>query len=507
MTDVRGSSDALVVRGVSKAFGATKALVDANLSVRAGEVHALLGENGAGKSTLLALLAGLASRDGGTIELDGRPFEPASPAASRAAGVAMVPQEPTLAPHLTVAENILLGALPTRFGLVSQRECELRASRVLASLGASIRPDALASSLSKADQQIVSVARAIEPGHVKVLVLDEPTSSLAAAESTRVLALARSLAEGGKAVILVSHHLGEVMRTAARYTVLRSGRTVGAGEIEGVTAAELAEHIVGRKLDASSREEPAGEAGPVVLEVRDVTGVNLPRGASLELRRGRILGIAGLVGSGRTELVRAIFALDRVRSGVVRVAAGGSRELHASARPTPSRRLDEGVGMVSEDRKGEGVLQPMSVADNLTLTKLGPFTRLGWISDGAQDRAAEALIERLAVRAAGPRAAVSSLSGGNQQKVALGRLLHHDVDVLLLDEPTRGIDPGSREQIYRIVRELARAGRAVLWISSQLDELIRVSDDIAVMQRGVLSEARDARGFDEATLLRQAGGA
>ncbi len=499
-------SDALVVRGVALSFGATRALVDASLSVGAGEVHALLGENGAGKSTLLGILAGLLRPDAGTIELGGRVFAPTSPKEARGAGIAIVPQEPTLAPHLSVAENILLGALPTRFGLVSSRQTLARAAASLASLGADLSPDALAGTLSPAEKQIVSVARALATGGVTVLVLDEPTSSLAAAESERVLEVARSIAKKGPAVILVSHHLGEVMRTCERFTVLRSGATVHTGAIAETSAEDLAERIVGRKLDITSRAPASDVPGAVVLEVRALAGVRLPQGASLELRRGEILGIAGLVGSGRTELVRAIFALDAVRSGEVRVSTG-RESAGARGRPTPQGRLDQGIGMVSEDRKGEGVVQPMSVADNLTLTRLEPFTRFGWVSRERQRHAAAALIERLAVRTSGPDAPLTSLSGGNQQKVAFGRLLHHDVDVLLLDEPTRGIDPGSREQLYALVRELARDGKAVLWISSQLDEVVRVADRVAVMRRGVLSPSRDVREVDEGALLREAGGA
>jgi ribose transport system ATP-binding protein len=363
-----------------------------------------------------------------------------------------------------------------------------------------IDPDAITSALSPAERQIVAIARALAHGAARVLVLDEPTSSLAAAEADRVLEATRKLAASGTCVIYVSHHLEEVTRVADRFTVMRAGRTVHVADARGATIAELAELVVGRKIEMAARS--SRERGERILEVRGLSGARLPNDASFELYRGEILGIAGLVGSGRTELVRAIFGLDPVRSGQVRVG-----KLPSDGGATPATRLAQGVGMLSEDRRGEGVALSMSVADNLMLSRLDTVTRAGLVSSDAQDAIARRFIAELAIRASGPRAAASTLSGGNQQKVAIGRLLHHEVDVLLLDEPTRGIDPGSREQIYALAQELATAGKAILWISSQLGELLRVCDRVAVLRRGVLEPPQDAASLDEHGLLAQATGA
>ncbi len=337
-----------------------------------------------------------------------------------------------------------------------------------------------------------------------MLILDEPTSSLAAHEVTRVLDAARSIAEDGTCVLYVSHHLAEVVRVADAFTVLRAGKTVHAGRMrneagEVVVGAEaLAEHIVGRALRQGIRAARSGEDAPgeVVLELSDVHGVRMPRGTSLTLRRGEILGLAGLVGSGRSELLRAIFGLEAIRSGKVRLKA-----LAADGGASPRARLDAGVGLLSEDRKGEGVAQALSIADNVCLSKLEAVGRFGLVDRRAQEARTQALCDRLAVRMAGPSAPASSLSGGNQQKVAIARLLHHEVDVLLFDEPTRGIDPGSREQIYALALGLAARGTSILWVASQLDELLAVADRIAVMRRGVLSAPRRASAWDEASLL------
>jgi ribose transport system ATP-binding protein len=299
-------------------------------------------------------------------------------------------------------------------------------------------------------------------------------------------------------VLYVSHHLEEIIRIADRYTVLRDGRTVEAATMEGATIAGLTRLLLGRPATAEAR--PARERGAPLLEVRELHGKKLPRGASLELHRGEVLGVAGLVGSGRTELLRAIFALDPVKRGTVRVLVGG----HGAERARgPADRIRHGVGMTSEDRKSEGVVGAMSVADNLTLSRLGDVTRVGLVSEAAQRAAAAALVERLSIRTAGESAITSTLSGGNQQKVAIGRLIHQDADVLLLDEPTRGIDLRSREQIYDIVDDLVRRGKGVLWISSQLGELLRVCDRIATMKRGVLSPPVLASTLTEHSLLEE----
>jgi ribose transport system ATP-binding protein len=498
----------LEVRNARRAFGPTIALGGVDLAVAPAEIHALVGENGAGKSTLLKILAGAESLDQGELHLDGAPYRPRSPDDARRAGVAMVYQELSLCPHLTVAENVLLGALPTRFGVVQQAELARRAAAVLAPLappGSSpLDPRATVGDLSPAAAQIVEIARALAQSSCRVLILDEPTSSLASAEVESLFALLRKLRGEGVSVLYVSHFLDEVKAIADAYTVLRDGRTVGAGRMKGTEPAALVEKMAGRAVETLFPRSPRS-FGEVALDVSDLAGA--PRGARppafrparVAVRRGEVLGLAGLVGAGRTELLRGIFGLDAVASGKVTVGAWVGPS-------SPARSLAHGVGMLSEDRKGEGLATALSIADNLTLSSLERLGRFGLVS-GARQRAASAhWIAELSVKCAGPSQRVRDLSGGNQQKVALARLLYHDVDVLLLDEPTRGIDVGSKAQIYALVDRLALAGKAVLWVSSYLPELLGVCDRVAVMRRGELGPARPAAELTEHSVLLEATG-
>jgi ribose transport system ATP-binding protein len=495
MTPVDGPTSDVRLRmeGVHKRFGATVALGGVDLSVRAGEVHALVGENGAGKSTLMKVLSGAHAPDEGHMWLDGRPYAPRNPMDARRAGVAMIYQELALAPHLPVMENVLLGMEPTAGPLVRLRDVRRRAADALAQLG---RPDiplnVPVGRLSIADRQLVEIARAVAIG-CRVLVLDEPTSSLTARDIDRLFELVRRLRAQGKSVIYISHFLEEVRAVCDRFTVLRDGRSVGSGVTADAGNDEIIRMMVGRQVDdlyPRSHRTP----GEAVLDVSGLAGTAKPVAASLTLHRGEVLGIAGLVGAGRTELLRAIMGLDRVRSGALRVAA-------FSGTAKPARRWAQGVGMVSEDRKTEGLALTLTIADNLTMSCLGPL-----VSPGRQNAAAANWIGRLAVRCRSPRQPVGDLSGGNQQKVAIARLLHHDVDVLLLDEPTRGIDVGSKAQIYQLIDELARGGRAVLMVSSYLPELMGVCDRIAVMCRGRLGPARAVAEMTEHEIMLEATG-
>jgi ribose transport system ATP-binding protein len=489
----------LVVDAVRKRFAATHALDGVSLSVAAGEVHALLGENGAGKSTLLRVLAGAITADAGSISLDGRPFAPRTPADARFAGVVMVHQEVSLCPHLTVGENVALGDEPTRFGVISASTQRTRAVKALGRVvgAARIDPDARVDSLSPADQQLVEIARALASDACRLLILDEPTSSLAADDAARLLALVRALAESGVAVLYVSHFLEEVREVASRYTVLRDGRTVASGLVVETPTDDLITAIAGRRIE-NAREHAGRSRDAVALSVRNVvvnrTG-GLPVAASFDLHRGEILGIAGLIGAGRTELLRAIFGLDPVASGDVRVGALGGP-------PSPQRSLARGVGMVSENRKREGVALGLSVADNVTLS-LSPRVS----SPSAREGVAARWIDELGIRCSDPEQRVEELSGGNQQKVALARLLHHDVDVLLLDEPTRGVDVASKQQIYALVDALAARGKAILVVSSYVPELLGLCDRIAVMHRGVLGNARRSGEWTEHAIIAAAAGA
>ena len=480
----------LRMTGIRKSYGPTRALDGVDLALRAGEVHALVGENGAGKSTLMKVLSGAVDPDAGGMTLDGRAYAPSGPQDARRRGVAMIYQELTLAPHLSVEANVALGLETTRWGFLRRGADRRRVEEALAVLEhPEIRPDASVASLNPAAQQLVEIARALLLD-VRVLVLDEPTSSLTQQDAQRLFALVRRLRDRGVTVVYISHFLEEVQQIADRFTVLRDGRSVGGGRTADFAVGHIVEMMVGRALDEQYPHTPH-EIGAPVLELTDLTGEELPVGVGLTLHRGEILGVAGVVGAGRTELLRAVFGLDPVRRGrvVVRTATAGEVVGGSS---TPGRRIAEGLGMLSEDRKEEGLTLEQSIEDNLTYTRLGPYSWLGWLNAGRRRRAVREWLGRLRVRCSGPGQAVGDLSGGNQQKVALGRLLHQEADVLLLDEPTRGVDVGSKAEIYRLIGALAAQGKAVLFVSSYLPELLGVCDRLAVMTRGRLSAARPA---------------
>ena len=409
-----------------------------SLSVAPGEVCALVGQNGAGKSTLMSVLSGALAPDDGVMLLDGHRYKPDSPLDARRAGVAMIYQELSLAPHLSVMENVVLGLEPTVRGLVDWPQVRRTAREALTRLGHGDLPlDAPAGHLSIALQQIVEIARALAIGS-RVLVLDEPTSSLGREDTRRLFAVIAQLKREGCAIVYISHFIEEVKVVADRIVVLRDGRVAGAAAPD-TPATAVVSLMVGRTVDDLYPRSPRQRAD-AILEV-DAFGAG---SATFTLHRGEILGIAGLLGAGRTRLLRSLFGLEPVREGRVRLAAW-------TGRPAPRNRWANGMGMLSEDRKGESLAVGLTVSDNLTLSRLerlgpGPF-----VIPSRQDVAGRTWIERLAIACRGPRQPVAELSGGNQQKVALARLLHHDVDVLALDEPTRGIDVASKAQIYSLL--------------------------------------------------------
>ena len=494
------------MEGVRKVFGATVAVAGVDFHVAPGEVCALVGQNGAGKSTLMAILSGALRPDAGAMRLDGRPYEPREPIDARNAGVAMIHQELSLAPHLTVMENIGLGMEPVRRGLIEWRRMRETAADALTQLGhPEIRPDALVADLSPAAQQLVEVARALATG-ARVVVLDEPTSSLAHADVERLFALIRRLKAQGLAIVYISHFIEEVKAISDRVVVLRDGRNAGGGLTSELPAETIVQLMVGREVDdlyPRSERRP----GEPLLELSELQ----PGGASLTLCRGEIVGIAGLLGAGRTRLLRTIFGLESVRSGRIRVGV-------YSGPASPAARWAQGAGMLSENRASEGLAIGLSIADNLTLSQLSDLGPGFVVLPSRQAAAASRWMQRIGIRSAGPRQAVGELSGGNQQKVALARLLHHDVDLLILDEPTRGIDVGSKAQIYALLDALAagvRPGsdqpqtqpRAVLMVSSYLPELLGLCDRVAVMCRGRLGPARPVSEWTEHSLLMEASGA
>lgn len=486
--------------GIEKRYGATVALAGVSLEARAGEVLALVGENGAGKSTLMKVLAGALAPDAGSMRLDGAEYRPHGPDAARRAGVAMIHQELALAPHLSVAENVLLGCEPRRGPFVARAELRRRAAEALAHVGrGDLELDLPVGRLGPADAQLVEIARAVAL-EARVLVLDEPTSSLGREDVARLFALVRKLRERGAAIVYISHALEEVIELADRAVVLRDGASVATLARDELSPERLVAAMVGREV-SELYPRSAARPGEVVARVNGLRGLGKLRDASLELRRGEVLGIAGLVGAGRTELLRALFGLDRVASGALRVLAlEGAR--------TPSERWMQGVGFASEDRKREGLALGLSIADNLCLPRLDRHARSGWLRGGSTDGAARDWAARLGIRCAGPTQPVGRLSGGNQQKVALARLLHCDADILLLDEPTRGVDVAAKAELYRLIDELARGPRprAVLMVSSYLPELFGTCDRIAVMARGVLGEARTVDTIDERDVMLEAAG-
>lgn len=483
----------LTMAGVRKRFGATQALRGVDLEARCGEVLALIGENGAGKSTLMKVLSGAHRPDEGKMELLGRPYAPGGPNQARLAGVAMIYQELNLAAHLSVEDNILLGQERQRFGWLDRRSGRAIAKEALARLGhwqLDVRTPV--ERLSVGMQQVVEIARALA-SRAKVVVFDEPTSSLSRHDVDSLFEAIRKLREEGLAIIYISHFLEEIRRICNRFLVLRDGQTVGGGEVAATTDPQIVSMMVGRSVGELFPQVPH-KPGVALLTVDGLSGRKLPQGVSLELRRGEILGIAGLVGAGRTEFLRSLFALDPVRGGKIRIGM-------LAPAATPRARIRAGLGMVSEDRKGEGLAQQRSIADNLTYSRLAPYSRFGWLNLRRREAAVQQWIDRMAIKARSPAQAVTELSGGTQQKVAIARVLHQQADVLLLDEPTRGIDVGTKAEIYRLIGELASAGKAVIFVSSYLPELLATCDRVGVMSRGRLREIRAAKAWTEEAVL------
>jgi rhamnose transport system ATP-binding protein len=488
--------DALLrLTNVSKAFAGVRALKEVSFDLRPGEVHALVGENGAGKSTLIRVVTGAHRPDSGAVEIAGKPLARADPLLARELGIAPIYQQPALFPDLTVAENLAFGQEPGgSWRRIDWRARRQRASEMLARVGARIDPDALAGSLRMAEQQLVEIARALG-ARARVLLMDEPTAALAEPEAERLLELVREWKAAGVGIVYISHRLGEVARVADRVTVLRDGAVVATRPVGEVKDGELIRLMVGRELAAvfPKREVPRGD---VVLEARGLgssaAGV---RDARFTVRKGEILGIAGLVGSGRTELARVLFGLESADAGELILRGAPVRV------SSPSRAVALGLAYVPEDRRRHGVVPEMSVVENTTLAVLrqmasGPFL------DSRRERAlASRFAERFALKAASLDSAVATLSGGNQQKVALARWLATEPTVLVLDEPTQGVDVGAKAEIHRLMVDLAERGLAIVMISSELPEVLGMSDRIAVMRGGTIVATLDRAAATPEELL------
>src|SRR5215216_6380192 len=490
---------ALKLSKIHKSFGPTIALDGVDLELRRGEVHALIGENGAGKSTLMNVVAGSLRPDAGTMEINGQVYSPSNPLDARTHGIALIHQELSLCPHLTVAENVQMGLEPSRFGWLDREKLFARTNEVLRTFHhADIRPGKRVGDLSVAARQIVEICRAIAADG-RILLMDEPTSSLQRDDVEHLFTLIRKLSREGISVVYISHFLEEVRQISDRLTVLRDGRSVATGEISSTTDDELIAKMVGR---AQQNLFPVRSSTPgeTILDVQNLASPPLLKNASFKLRRGEILGIAGLMGSGRTPLLRTIFGLERQESGTIKV---NKKSLRPGS-STPAMRLIEGLGYLSEDRKGDGLTLNQSIADNVTVTRFNSCSRWGWLDLGAQRKQTEKLVSALKIRTQGVQQDVGSLSGGNQQKVIVARLLHQDADVLLLDEPTRGIDIGSKAQVYETIAALAAQNKAVLMVSSYLPELFGMCDRLAVMSRGRLSEVKPIDQWTPESVLQAA---
>jgi ribose transport system ATP-binding protein len=485
----------LEVREISKAFGNTRALNKVRLKIERGRVHALIGENGAGKSTLMKILSGAYSADSGEIFLNGKIYSPKSPAQGRDCGIAMIYQELTLAPHLTVEENITLGMEESACGVVRSKTKKIRQCLDLLGHGG-LDLNRAVSSLSIGLKQIVEIARAIY-SNAEIIIMDEPTSSLSKKDAQALFDAVRKLKERNIAVIYISHFLEEAKEIADDFTVLRDGETVAYGDIENTSITQLIEYMVGRKIDAIYPKSPH-DLKETILEVKNVKINASSKPFSFSLRRGEILGIAGLVGAGRTETLRRLFGLEHFADG--KISLKGRPDLKASWF-SPERSLKSSFDLLSENRKEEGLAVNMSLVSNITLSALNKFGKFGFINLKKENEASDLFCKKLSTKYGNVAQKAESLSGGNQQKVAFARLLLHDSDIFFLDEPTRGIDIGSKTEIYKIIMELAAKGKAVVVVSSYLPELTGICDTLAVMHRMTMSPVRKIEDWTEKEIM------
>jgi ribose transport system ATP-binding protein len=470
----------LEMRGISKTFPGVRALRDVRLTVYPGEVHALMGENGAGKSTLMKVLSGAYTADpGGEIRVGGAPVQITGPLSAKSYGISIIYQELSLSPNLTVAENIYLGREARRGLVVDRAGMSAGCADVLARLGATFGPRALVADLSIAERQMVEVARAIH-AHSRILVMDEPTTALSSRETRRLFDLILRLKAEGLAIIYISHRMAEVYELAERVSVLRDGGYVGTLARGEIRPESIVRMMVGRDLSSFyKKEHGGGEVGPAVLDVAGLADGKRVKNGSFVVHAGEVLGLAGLVGAGRTELARLIYGAEPHTAGSIRL----------NGRPvsfrTPAEAIDAGVVYLTEDRKAQGLFLDMTVGDNINLGVIGRDAVLGsWLDRARGRQRALGAIKAMTIRVPGPEVEVGALSGGNQQKVLLSRLLETRPKLLILDEPTRGVDVGAKSEIYRIIDDLAKRGAAILVISSELPEIVGIADRVVVMREG-----------------------
>jgi ribose transport system ATP-binding protein len=490
----------LKVEGISKGFPGVQALDDVHLELDRGEVLALVGENGAGKSTLMKILSGIYRMDSGRILVDGDEVDIAGPKAAQDLGISIIHQEMNLMPHLTVAQNIYIGREPRTGPWLQEAKLNRRTRELLDDLGIHLSPKRVVGELTVAQQQMVEIAKALSFERTKILIMDEPTSAISLSETEVLFRLIRSLRDRGVGIVYISHRMEELRQIADRVTVLRDGEYVGTRPMEEVEDGDIIAMMVGRELSAKWEARLAGTAErEVVFAVRGLSTKALLQDVSFELHRGEILGFAGLIGAGRTETARAIIGADPMSAGVIVV---NGREVRITG---PDVAVRHGIGYLPEDRKRHGLMLEQDVAFNVAMASLrdsrGP---LGVLRQGRTRKVADRFIQSLRIKTPSSRSTVKNLSGGNQQKVVIAKWLARNCDVLIFDEPTRGIDVGAKEEIYKLLHELATQGKAIIMISSELPEVLRLSDRIVVMSEGRVTGTLDGDGADQETIMKLA---
>ena len=486
----------LEVKGISKTYPGVRALDRVEFSCAKGSVHALIGENGAGKSTLIKILSGATAPNEGQLMLDGVVYAPASPSEAVDAGVSTIYQEFNLIPALSVAENIFLGRERITRGLLDAASMRSEAKALLARIGAPIDVRRRVSTLSVAEQQLVEIAKALAVS-ARVLIMDEPSATLSDHEMTLLYNVVRTLSRGGVTILYVSHRMDEIFDLCDTCTILKDGRSVCTRKVADLDRAAMIRLMVGREVDTRFPDRRGGDAtsNDIVLDVKALRLAERVKDVTFSVRAGEIVGLAGLVGAGRTEVARAIFGLDDIESG--EISLGG--RIH---RPkTAAEAIDAGVALVPEDRKAQGLVLGLSIRENAMLPTLESVCRLGFINRRREQARVASVCKQLAVSASSAEVPVGTLSGGNQQKVVFGKWIAHDYTLLILDEPTRGVDVGAKVEFYRLIDEIARSGKAVLLISSELPELLGMADRIVALRDGVVTGEASAHGATEESVL------
>ncbi|WP_273334380.1 sugar ABC transporter ATP-binding protein [Dictyoglomus turgidum] len=489
------------MENINKSFPGVQALKDAYFELNKGEVHALVGENGAGKSTLMKILVGAYRKDSGRIIYKGKEVDIPNPRVAQEMGISMVFQELNLMPHLTVAQNIFIGREPKRKNLpifLDDDEINKRTKELLNMLHLKVEPNVKVSNLSVGKQQMVEIAKALS-FNSEVIIFDEPTAALSEAETEELFSVIRKLKSQGIGIIYISHRLEELREIADRVTVMRDGQYIGTDYMKNLTIEKIISMMVGREIYETLREKEVEESAEVVLEVRNLKRSKVFRDISFSLRKGEILGFAGLIGAGRTEVARAIFGADPVDSGEVYVKG---KKVHIR---NPWDAISHGIAYLSEDRKRYGLMPDLDVKSNIILPSMKDFLKaLGFVDDKKAEKVSNEYIQRLRIRTPSVRQKVKNLSGGNQQKVVVAKWLLRNCDILIFDEPTRGIDVGAKNEIYKLLNELIAEGKSIIMISSELPEILRMSHRIVVMCEGRITGILDADEATEEKILKYA---